>query len=237
MKTSDAVAPQPAVIQSLSGEAEGSASEPSLTVSSAPAARPTPRLRLWPLASTVIFALITICIATDLVADIANGESAWHLAGMAVGTLLSLTGLVLMLRMLSAARARARVLEVALDHTRADSIRWREQAGQVLRGVGALIDRQFGDWGLSPSEREIALLLLKGLSLRSIAEARNASEPTVRQQAQSIYRKGKLSGRAELSAFFLEDLLLPNPSETPPPIAPPRSGAPVATISKRTAVR
>ncbi|MEW7988527.1 MAG: hypothetical protein AB2818_05480 [Candidatus Thiodiazotropha sp.] len=34
----------------------------------------------------------------------------------------------------------------------------------------------------------------------------------VQQQAHSIYRKAKLSGRAALSAFFLEDLLLPPPS-------------------------
>jgi hypothetical protein len=31
----------------------------------------------------------------------------------------------------------------------------------------------------------------------------------VRQHAVSVYRKSGLAGRAELSAFFLEDLLLP----------------------------
>ena len=35
------------------------------------------------------------------------------------------------------------------------------------------------------------------------------SDRTVRQQAVEVYRKSGLSGRAELSAFFLEDLLLP----------------------------
>lgn len=38
---------------------------------------------------------------------------------------------------------------------------------------------------------------------------RRTSERTVRQQALSVYRKAKLAGRAELSAFFLEDLLAP----------------------------
>jgi hypothetical protein len=33
---------------------------------------------------------------------------------------------------------------------------------------------------------------------------------TVRQHAVAVYRKSGLAGRAELSAFFLEDLLLPH---------------------------
>ncbi len=59
------------------------------------------------------------------------------------------------------------------------------------------------------SERDVALLMLKGLSHREIAIARDTSERTIRQQAQAIYAKANLSGRAALSAFFLEDLLLP----------------------------
>jgi hypothetical protein len=33
--------------------------------------------------------------------------------------------------------------------------------------------------------------------------------PTIRAQTNAIYSKSGLSGRSELSAFFLEDLLLP----------------------------
>jgi DNA-binding NarL/FixJ family response regulator len=57
-------------------------------------------------------------------------------------------------------------------------------------------------------EREVGLLL-KGLSHKEIADARSISETTIRQQALAIYRKSGLRSRAELSAFFLEDLLLP----------------------------
>ena len=38
---------------------------------------------------------------------------------------------------------------------------------------------------------------------------RATSERTVREQARSIYTKAGLTGRAALSAFFLEDLLAP----------------------------
>ncbi len=167
--------------------------------------------RRWPpvenVAPAVIFLLVSICIAADFIDDVQSGHSPLHLAGMVVGTVLSLAGFAMMVRLLNASRARASELLKALDHTRADAIRWHAQAGQMLQGLGALIDEQFAEWQLSPAEREVALLLLKGLSLKEIAIARRASEPTVRQQAQGIYRKADLSGRAELSAFFLEDLL------------------------------
>ena len=51
--------------------------------------------------------------------------------------------------------------------------------------------------------------MLKGLSHKEIADIRATSETTIRQQALAVYRKSDLRSRAELSAFFLEDLLLP----------------------------
>jgi len=50
---------------------------------------------------------------------------------------------------------------------------------------------------------------LKGLSLKEIAEIRKTSEKTARAQCTPIYEKSGLSGRSELAAFFLEDLLVP----------------------------
>ena len=59
------------------------------------------------------------------------------------------------------------------------------------------------------AEEEVGLLLLKGLSMKEIADLRGTSERTAREQAGAVYAKAGLSGRAELSAFFLEDLLPP----------------------------
>jgi DNA-binding NarL/FixJ family response regulator len=59
--------------------------------------------------------------------------------------------------------------------------------------------------------RSYGLLLLKGFSHREIAELRETSERTVREQARALYRKASLKGRASLSAYFLEDLLVPLP--------------------------
>jgi DNA-binding CsgD family transcriptional regulator len=86
---------------------------------------------------------------------------------------------------------------------------WRASAQAALDGLGKAIDERFGAWGLTPTEREIALLLLKGRSHKEIAYSTDRGERTVRQHAVSIYHKSGLAGRAELSAFFLEDLMFP----------------------------
>ncbi|MDD4973315.1 MAG: helix-turn-helix transcriptional regulator [Bacteriovorax sp.] len=92
---------------------------------------------------------------------------------------------------------------------RLDNQKYREESRRLLEGMGVLIDKQFATWNLTHSERDVALLLLKGLSHKEIANIRDTSEKTVRQQAGQVYMKANLEGRAQLSAFFLEDLLLP----------------------------
>ena len=96
-----------------------------------------------------------------------------------------------------------------IEVARSEGQRWRSDMRELLKGLSAAIDAQFDRWKLSQAEREIALLLLKGLTHKEIAVLRDTSERTIRQQSQSIYEKSNLSGRASLSAFFLEDLLLP----------------------------
>jgi DNA-binding CsgD family transcriptional regulator len=73
--------------------------------------------------------------------------------------------------------------------------------------VGTGVTRGFG-WG-TLTARAAALLLLKGLSVKEIASVRATSERTIRAQSAALYSKAGLTGRAALSAFFLEDLLAP----------------------------
>ena len=105
-------------------------------------------------------------------------------------------------RNLGAARDRLSANEIERD-------RWKARAEKTLHGLGAEIDAQFERWSLTPAERQVAMLLLKGLGHKEVAALLVRSERTVRQHAVSVYRKSSLAGRAELSAFFLEDLLLP----------------------------
>ena len=96
-----------------------------------------------------------------------------------------------------------------IEVARSEGAQWRTDMRELLKGLSSAIDAQFERWQLTAAEREVALLLLKGLSHKEIAVLRDTSERTIRQQAQSIYGKSNLSGRAALSAFFLEDMLLP----------------------------
>ncbi|MEO5814058.1 MAG: LuxR C-terminal-related transcriptional regulator [Gemmatimonadaceae bacterium] len=97
----------------------------------------------------------------------------------------------------------------ALAERREERDAWKASARAALDGLGRAIDERFEAWGLTPTEREIALLLLKGRRHKEIAFDTERSERTVRQHAVSIYHKSRLAGRAELSAFFLEDMMLP----------------------------
>jgi DNA-binding NarL/FixJ family response regulator len=86
---------------------------------------------------------------------------------------------------------------------------WRASAQAALAGLASAIDERFGAWALTPTERDVALRLLKGHSHKQIAFETERSERTVRQHAVAVYEKSGLRGRAELAAFFLEDLMLP----------------------------
>lgn len=101
----------------------------------------------------------------------------------------------------------------------AERDRWHESTRKLLADLGREVDRQFGAWAFTPTEREVALLLLKGLSHKEIARRTDRSERTVRQHAVAAYRKSRLDGRASLAAFFLGDLSLPAPEQPDPPAA------------------
>ena len=123
----------------------------------------------------------------------------------------------------SAAELRSSLLRRQAELS-AERDAWRASAQSSLEGLGRAMERQFDAWGLTPTEREVALLLLKGYGHKQAAALTGRSERTTRQHAVSVYQKSGLSGRAELAAFFLEDLLLPRDAGVPagPVPAPPR---------------
>ncbi len=181
------------------------------------------------LALAGLFAVVGVLAGADVLSDLREGGSSLHVATEGVLLAVGVGGAGWMgmraRRLLAEASQRTRVLEANLAATRAEAERFRSESKELLAGLGDAIDRQLGRWGLSPAEKEIALLLLKGLSHKEIAEVRQSSEATVRQQARALYKKAGLSGRSDLAAFFLEDLLGPRVSAPAPPApAPSREG-------------
>jgi DNA-binding CsgD family transcriptional regulator len=167
-----------------------------------------PRSRLWALAAVI--GGIGLIIGLKLIEepDASARDLLLELVESAPVVLTSV-GVVLLFQLTRRQREDHVQLIRDLEVARAQGQRWRADARAYLEGLGQAIDGQFLRWHLTDAEREVALLLLKGLSHKEIAAVRATSERTVREQARSLYAKAGLTGRAALSAFFLEDLIAP----------------------------
>ena len=75
--------------------------------------------------------------------------------------------------------------------------------GQMLGVMHSFFD----EWNLTEAERDVAMLILKGLDNESIAKVRNTATGTIRAQATSIYSKSGTHGRTEFVSLFLEELI------------------------------
>jgi DNA-binding CsgD family transcriptional regulator len=80
-----------------------------------------------------------------------------------------------------------------------------------LQGEVALaIDKQLAEWRLTPAEKEVAWLMVKGFSFKEIAGFRSVAEKTIHQQAANVYQKAGVGSRHELISGFLEDFVSPS---------------------------
>ena len=159
----------------------------------------------------IFLLLIALFSTIDIVEDLDEGVLLVHIVWEICTILLCVSaGVYHWIASAQRARLTQQTLLLNLKDARADAARFQLEAAAYLSGLGQAIDTQFGDWGLSAAEKEVALLLLKGFSHKEIANLRSTSEGTVRQQSASVYAKASIEGRAQLSAFFLEDLLLPS---------------------------
>lgn len=144
-----------------------------------------------------------------------------HLLVEALIILVSLSGISFLIReirqrqreaenlrtQLGVTRADLSVTRTDLSNTRADLQAMDSKMQQASRQYGEVIQEQLATWDFTQSEKEVALLLLKGLSFEEIANVRDTKEKTVRQQATAVYRKSGLNGRHEFAAWFFEDFL------------------------------
>jgi DNA-binding CsgD family transcriptional regulator len=161
-----------------------------------------------------VLATVAIMVGVDLLIDSREGVVFWHVLFEGSIGAAALFGMFYVLR--GSVELKHRLEKEISDFSdfRKEAEAWRAESRKYLDGLSKAIDQQLSKWKLSTAEKEVAFLLLKGLSLKEIAEIRNTTEKTARVQSMAIYSKSGLAGRSELSAFFLEDLLLP--TEHPP---------------------
>ena len=152
---------------------------------------------------------ISIFAIIDLISDFKEGTTWWHLMIEGIMALTALVGVFYLLRGSFTLRRSLEQERNTSTRLKAEAEKWREESKKYVDGLSQSIDVQLTKWGLTSSEKDVAFLLLKGLSFKEIADARKTSERTARTQSSAIYAKSGLAGRSELSAFFLEDLLLP----------------------------
>jgi DNA-binding CsgD family transcriptional regulator len=163
-------------------------------------------LRRWLIAASL--GIAGFC-AVDLALDRPEHWLSFHVL---LETAAALSALALATRLwLGWHRAERTVAELkqSLRERGAERDAWRSSAQVALDGLARAMDVQFSAWRLTPAEREVALLLLKGYSHKQVAQATGRGERTARQHAASVYHKAGLDSRAELAAYFLEDLMLP----------------------------
>jgi DNA-binding CsgD family transcriptional regulator len=124
-------------------------------------------------------------------------------------TITSAVGVGLLVQRMQVQHEEKMALIRDLEAARTEGAKWRSKVRSDFAGIKVEMDSQFQQWGMTDAEKDVGLLILKGLSHKEIAALRGTSEATVRQQAQSIYRKSKMPGKTAFSAYFLEDLFSP----------------------------
>lgn len=84
----------------------------------------------------------------------------------------------------------------------------QSQSLSFVRGeMDRFARRKFSEWNLTSAERDIAMYMLKGLSVAAIAAARSTAEGTVKAQTSNIFRKTGVSSRMELMSLFMDEFL------------------------------
>lgn len=158
----------------------------------------TARRRHWIAAIVIIQSLCAAVFLWDIIASIIGLRTtpiSWRVREMieiaaALGLILGVVSGAIMLR-----RVQRRSAHV------------ESQLRAASGAFSELIEDKFDEWALTPSERDVALFAIKGLSTQDIAAMRDVSEGTIKAQTNAIYRKAGVSGRPQLLSLFIDDLM------------------------------
>lgn len=163
----------------------------------------------------VVLALITAANISDVFADYQMQVGVWHLIVESTTVIISTVAFILLWFRIIRRNQELRSLKEALSRSQRNSEQTEEENTRLKADIETpaeeysymAVKEWFKRWKFSPSEQEVAILLIKGLTFNEIAEVRSTKEKTVRQQASSVYAKSGLNGRNNLSAWLIDALL------------------------------
>jgi DNA-binding CsgD family transcriptional regulator len=154
------------------------------------------------------FLVIAVLISADIIFDFKDGISFRHLLFEFGVLFICLVGFNLYFdRMRFLARQIQDKESKAIEErqkTKVEIETLKSELSTFKNQFKTELDQQFKKWKFTPAESEVAVYLLKGLSLKEIADARQCNDKTIRAQCTSIYKKSNLKGRSQLSSYFLD---------------------------------
>lgn len=149
-------------------------------------------------AQVICGSLFALDIANDLLlTDPAGGGPHWHLAVELVATVSLWAAIVFEVRYVLGLLRRKAQLE--------------RSVAQASAAVQDVIEAFLDAWRLTAAERDVAALLIKGLTIAEIAGIRGSAEGTVKAHLNAIYRKSGARNRADLLSQIIEHLLESQP--------------------------
>lgn len=153
-----------------------------------------------------IFIFILSFSLYDIIVDIRDGLTWKHLSHEIGIVFFSSILIIYQIKLMFKNEVTIKNIKTDNLELSSENIKIKSELKKLSGKFQEVIDEQLKIWNLSASEMDIAKFILKGLNMKEIANIRNTSEATVRQQAMHIYKKANVNNRQEFIAFFLEDL-------------------------------
>jgi len=164
-------------------------------------------LKSFSIITLLFFTIVIISSITDIIADIKQGANAAHIFQE---TLIACVALLLLLTLLYQTKDeknKNKKLLRSLAEANALTTKTSQELLNAKKVFGDEISKQFLNWKLTKSEADIALFTLKGFNAKEIANLRNSSEKTIRNQLTSVYRKSDLTSKHAFIAWFMDGLI------------------------------
>jgi len=125
----------------------------------------------------IVMLLIVIIINTaDFLKDIGQGDEWMHIGLEILTVCLSLWGIFMLVNSIKKRSLEIDLLSQQVEQANSDLELTHHKLKKIGREYSKYLHKQFEAWELTPSEKEVALVLLKGLSFKEIAELRNTKE-------------------------------------------------------------